>query len=224
MNNTSNFDLKYDLIDKGYFKDYCKYRYVDYLYSINNLDRFYELSEEQRSFLSYIESKQFTPLELHSLEQLYDSRRKKIYRLKQKIQQMLQYDCIFLTLTFTDDILSTTSADTRRTYVARYLKKFNTRYVANIDFGQNDNFTKREHYHAIIQAKKVDYSAWLCGAINGQRIVVKNAGALSKYINKITCHAYKKGAGSTRLIFSRGFNKSFNMERVANGVYQYFMD
>lgn len=223
MINTSN-DLKYDLIEKGIFKDYCKYRYVDYLYSIDKLDRFVSLSDDTKGYLSYVDTMQFTANELRSLEQLYDSRRKKIYRLKQKIRQMLQYDCIFLTLTFTDDVLSSTSSDTRRTYVARYLKSFNTRYVANIDFGQNDNYSKREHYHAIIQAKKVDYSAWVCGAINGQRIVAKNPSALAKYINKITCHAYKKGAGSTRLIFSRGFDKSFNMVRVDNGLYQYKLD
>ena len=224
MSKMSNIDIKYQLIKDGTFNNYRIYRYIDYLYNLDTLDKYNKLDENMKAYREFVDTSCFTYTELHALEQLYDSRRKKIYRLKQKIQQMLQHNCIFLTLTFTDDVLSSTSADTRRTYVARYLKKFNTRYVANIDFGQDDNFTKREHYHAIIQADKVDYSAWTCGAINGQRIVVKNASALSKYINKITFHAYKLGAGSTRLIYSRGFDKNFNMERVANGLYQYFLD
>lgn len=220
MSKMSNIDIKYQLVKDKIFVNYCKYRYVDYLYNLRTLDKYNALPDETKAYRDFINTYQFTYTELHALEQMYDSRRKKVYRLKQKIQDMLQYKCIFLTLTFSDDVLQSTSAYTRRTYVARYLKKYNTRYVANIDFGQDDNFTKREHYHAIIQTDNVNFADWTCGIINGERVKVKNASALSKYINKITYHAYKQGAGSTRLIFSRGFIQHFNLHRVADHIWQ----
>ena len=66
-------------------------------------------------------------------------------RLREKIENMLlSGQCIFLTLTFTNETLENTNQDTRKRYVKRYLKEVSNQYVANIDYGSKN---EREHYH-----------------------------------------------------------------------------
>ena len=110
---------------------------------------------------------------------------------------------IFLTLTFSDDTLATTSAKTRKAYVQRYLKSLNARYVANIDFGGKKG---REHYHAVVSLPKVDYKPWHdYGAIKGEKIAVKDVTPLKlgKYISKLSNHAIKATARCCKVIYSR---------------------
>lgn len=57
------------------------------------------------------------------------------------------YRAFFVTLTFDNDILESTNKATRRTYIARFLKEYTYYYIANIDYGKENN---REHYHAIV--------------------------------------------------------------------------
>lgn len=217
-----NRAIKYRILESGLFDIYSRYRYVDFLLK-NRTNIYNDLPDTQKAFIGF--DYQFNTLpfnEQNSLVQLFDAKVKKTQRLKNRIRQMLMFNCVFLTLTFTDDVLNSTTDKTRRIYVARFLKAQNSRgYVANIDFGQRDNFTKREHYHCLIVCDKVDLSLWTYGIINAEKVRKSNASALSKYINKFTSHAYKKGASSTRLIFSRGFSTSFCLDRVQQGIYQY---
>lgn len=143
---------------------------------------------------------------------------KRIKRLKNKILfWLLESPCIFLTLTFTDKVLSSTTTKTRRTYISRFLRQFNCNGVANIDFG-NDHFyvdrqgnqrqaTKREHYHAILQIDKIDYSLYQYGIINGERIrfnpnkPTPDYVRLSKYVDKLSLHAVKKSTKRQALIY-----------------------
>ena len=152
----SNNEVKIQLIESGWFDIYCKYRRCLYL-SQFNIEEFNKLKEEDKIYLSANFST-FTYQQMHCLEQLFESKRKKVQRLRKKIKDMLRFDCVFLTLTFSDAFLNSTSAQTRRTYVARFLKSQEgiIRYVANIDFGQNDLYTKREHYHALVQSSCVN--------------------------------------------------------------------
>lgn len=122
-------------------------------------------------------------------------------RLKNRVEQLLEKPCVFLSLTFTDKTLQNTSPLTRRRYVTEYLRNNYPNYVANIDFG--DDFG-REHYHAIIQTQKVDYKSWHhLGAIKGEKIVVNNIVALAKYVSKLTNHAIKETTRRSCLIYSR---------------------
>lgn len=123
-------------------------------------------------------------------------------RLKKKIATMLnQGNCIFLTFTFTDEVLAKTNADTRRQKVRRFLSSYNCDYVANIDFGSKNG---REHYHALIQTDKVDYKTFDYGALNGEKVRSTNDFAkLAKYISKLTNHAIKDTAKGSRLIYNR---------------------
>jgi len=125
-------------------------------------------------------------------------------RLNYKIKDIVFSDYgipLFLTLTFNDKVLNSTSKDTRRRYVARWLKDNSIKYVANIDFGEKNG---REHYHAVVLvSNNIDYTSWLYGALNGQKIINKNPYKLKNYINKLTNHAIKKTAKQNRLIYSR---------------------
>ena len=110
-------------------------------------------------------------------------------------------ECLFLTLTFTDEILGKTTEDTRRQAVRRYLKSFGVPYVANIDYGKKNG---REHYHGVIQIPRIDYSAYTYGAINGERIrSVEDYTKLSKYVAKLTNHAIKQTNKRQVIIYSK---------------------
>lgn len=203
MTNELKNYIKGYLIDSGIFDDYCRYRRAVYVFN-NSIEEFDKLPNEVKYSLNFPKLYSLQDFHYYFLNQLFNCRRNKIYRLKQKIKYLFDnYECVFLTFTFTDEVLQKISSQTRRTYISRFLKKYDL-YVANIDFGQDDKFTKREHYHAIV-CGEVDYSKWKCGAINGERVRVTNSGKVATYLNKICSHAYKEGASSTRVIASRSF-------------------
>lgn len=122
-------------------------------------------------------------------------------RLKHKIERLMQMgDCVFLTLTFTDEALKL-QASTRRKYVTRFLKGCSKYYIGNIDYGAKNG---REHYHAIVLTDNVDFSKWTMGAINGKRIIKSsNPLKLAKYISKLTNHAVKETCKRNAIIYSR---------------------
>lgn len=113
---------------------------------------------------------------------------------------------VFITLTFTDEVLAKTSEKTRRRYVARFLKDQCEEYVANIDYGTKN---EREHYHALCMTKntnnKLDFKKWKYGRINGEKVRVgkSNGIKVSKYVAKLSQHALKKSCRLPRFIWSR---------------------
>lgn len=128
---------------------------------------------------------------------------RRVKKIKNKIQTAVQSsNAIFLTLTFTDDVLNSTSIQTRRKYASLFLKSVSSRYVANIDFGK---LNEREHYHAIVECDKVDRTLWKYGAINFKRVppCELDQTRIAKYVAKLTNHAIKKSAHNYRLIYSR---------------------
>lgn len=134
---------------------------------------------------------------------------RRVERLKQRITEYINtFPCVWLTLTFNDDTLNNTTRETRRKYVSRFLKSISRHYVANIDFGEDDRFTHREHYHAIAIGKlhKKDLAMWTnqygytwIETINRSSNPVK----ISKYISKLTNHAIKKSTKRQVYIYSR---------------------
>lgn len=130
---------------------------------------------------------------------------KKEQRVKQRTSDIvLGGHALFLTLTFTDETLANTSAETRRKYVRRFLKAQCPVYVANIDFGEKN---EREHYHALVRSDRIDYKPWhKYGAIKGERVQTSDVDLTrtAKYIAKLSKHAIKKTAGKgVRIIYSR---------------------
>ena len=133
-------------------------------------------------------------------------------RLKKRIEQMLNSgSCLFLTLTFRDDCLNKTNADTRRKFVLRFFEQFKTLYIANVDFGKQKG---REHYHAVLLADEIDYHLWEHGTIKGERVRYNkddrsdaSAERLARYTNKLVNHAIKETTKRQALIYSRsGWN------------------
>lgn len=122
-------------------------------------------------------------------------------RLKNRIRDYLAIgECIFVTLTFTDDVLNSTSADTRRQYVRKQLKLMSKYYIANIDFGARNG---REHYHAIIVSDFADRSLWKYGNIDFKRIMKSsNPLVLAKYVSKLANHATKETCKRNHIIYS----------------------
>lgn len=134
-------------------------------------------------------------------------------RLKERISNMVNTNhAYFLTLTFNDSVFNRNlSPETRRRYIARFLKSECKEYVANIDFGSSNN---REHYHAVVIPKTIiDFARYReifdNSNINYKRIIKgdKDIKKVSLYIAKLTNHALKENGFYKRLIYSRNVSK-----------------
>ena len=79
----------------------------------------------------------------------YDKLRKRKGRWIRYVSEMsTTFECLYLlSLTFSDEILSSTSAETRQRYVRRWLNDNTVDYFACVDYGLENG---REHYHAIV--------------------------------------------------------------------------
>lgn len=170
--------------------DMYKFRdYPDIIKTLQNI--WYENLEKYQEL--WFEAKRINSAHYSRSRRLW----KRIYSMMSKGQ------CIFLTFTFTDKTLNETTFENRRRYVREFLKSQSDYYVANLDFG-SDN--EREHYHAVILADSVDYSKWhRYGAIKGLKCKcsVNDAKRLSKYVSKLTNHAIKETTRQSRLIYGR---------------------
>lgn len=134
------------------------------------------------------------------LNNAYYSRKR---RLQKHISNLFSKGkCYFLTLTFRDDVLASTSFNTRRQYVYRFLKSLSSNYVANVDYGSEYD---REHYHAIIVCDYYHPGSWRYGFdfFEVCKSQVKDTVKLSKYISKLTNHAYKESARRFSIIYSK---------------------
>lgn len=139
-------------------------------------------------------------------ERLYHAKTQRATRLKKAITFMLnQGECCFVTLTFSDAVLSKTTAKTRHDYVNRWLKNNFLTAIANIDFGEKNG---REHYHAVVLAKSVNHNTWKYGLLKSKKIVrsdVGNADKLAHYTSKLVNHAIKETTKGARTIYSGYF-------------------
>ena len=137
---------------------------------------------------------------IRECQRIFDAHRSRSSRVRKRISLMLEKPCIFLTLTFTDEMLSNTQSSTRRRYIVGFLSQFGVPCIANKDFGKLNG---REHYHALIQISNIDYSLYDYGAINGKRVVQSSDTdiKLSKYISKLTNHAIKETTKNSRIIY-----------------------
>lgn len=125
-------------------------------------------------------------------------------RLKKRIVSMyIRAPSYFGTLTFTDEVLLSTSADTRRSYVQRFLKMRCIDYVANCDYG---SINKREHYHCVCIPYDFSSLDWSFGWSNFK--LIRNSASdfqrVSTYLTKLTNHALKYTTKNSKIIYSRG--------------------
>ena len=180
----------------------------------------YDTANELRCFLLQQDEKAYK-----EAKKINNARYKRVTRLKLRIADILttcESPC-FLTLTFSDETLESTSADTRRQYVRKYLASYGVPYVANIDYGAKNG---REHYHAVIGCP-VDLDVWndKCGfslsesitpnrwktvpkkyahlspAEQSERMHLDTLARLSKYVAKLTNHAIKETTKRSAVIY-----------------------
>ncbi len=209
------FDSKVNSVSKSevltHYVNALKYErkvsYNNYLLHNNQVDKMTMTPEEVEShFDMYYSDKDYQDI-MKVATSINHSSYKRRLRLHERIESMLKSSqCLFLTLTFTDSVLDSTTEETRRKYVRRFLKSFNTQYVANIDYGlQNE----REHYHCVIAIDRIEYSKWRYGNIDFERIrlskrdIETSSKCLSKYIVKLTNHALKDTNKTCYVIYSR---------------------
>lgn len=131
-----------------------------------------------------------------------ESKKRKSSKVREKIEELVfSGKAIFITLTFSNETLKNTSFETRRRYVARYLKQYSKNYVANVDYGAKNG---REHYHAVV-SNDITFDNWYkYGAIHEERVRTKEDDLVrvSRYVSKLSNHALKV-ANAPRLIYSR---------------------
>ena len=130
----------------------------------------------------------------------------RIKRLKERITRYINCGTsIFVTLTFNNKTLDQTNEVTRRKYVQRFLKEHSDMYVANIDYGADDRFTHREHYHALVVCERIDKKLWDDYGFSFCEVVHKSNSEtlISKYIAKLCNHAIKESTKRACYIYSR---------------------
>lgn len=129
---------------------------------------------------------------------------KRINRLRDRIASYLSLgQCIFATLTFRDDVLQSTNEKQRRVMVSRYLKGCAKKYVANIDYGNDDRYSHREHYHALVVTDFIN-DVWDYGFTWFERVHRTDSQiAIAKYISKLCNHAIKDSTKRACYIYSR---------------------
>ena len=142
---------------------------------------------------------------------LWAANKQRNKRLEQRVSRLVYSEnAIFLTLTFNDAFLKRNcSPQTLRRYMSRFLKEQCCDYVANIDFGEDND---RVHYHALVVPKNssIDFARYRemfdNSNINAKRVrqAERSVTGIGLYINKFTLHALKDNGHYQRLIYSRG--------------------
>lgn len=191
-------------------------RYHDFMiYQANNHfnvpDIFSYDGESMSSFEIEYNFKNIPAEKIREYRRINNNHRRRRDRYFNKIYPMFQnFDCFFFTLTFTDDVLKSTSEQTRRKYVWRYLKSCSDVYLGNIDFGV---LSDREHYHAIVGIHpdetlpfhELEFPTWNFGFKKVIRCKKSDTSiqCLANYVLKLTNHALKTGTKNNRVIYPR---------------------
>ena len=191
-------DVTYRKLKRNLFKCYGEYRYCEDS-SRKNLNLAYDLLDE------FVKENGVDVVRVcNNLNHSYYRKRKIV---KDRIKYMLEnYVCLFLTFTFDDKHLESTSRVTRRQKVSRFLNEYNCLYVANIDFGRERG---REHYHAVIATDHVNYDNWTMGIIDGKKCRLNESSEIriATYITKLSNHAIKDSTKNERVIYSKLWGK-----------------
>lgn len=196
-----NYELKAKVLSTDLPKRLNKLDREHYLGQINGVVR--DDALEEKYFNLYNE---FGGLYVKEAKKINAASYRRVKRLRERIISYLQYPCVFLTLTFKDEVLNDTSEKTRRKYVSRFLRTISNHYLANIDYGET--ITQREHYHALCVGKirKKDLQDWTnnYGFTYIETVRSRNSSVqLAKYISKLTNHAIKQSTRRHVYIYSR---------------------
>lgn len=117
------------------------------------------------------------------------------------------YKIVFGTLTFRDDVLEKTCKRTRARYITKFLSQETYHYIANIDFGKEND---REHYHFVAMIeKKMNLQNWIYGGnkVNIVPIDKNEMQSVKNYLLKINNHSYKESTKQSRILRDRNKDK-----------------
>lgn len=191
---------KQKVLKNGLFEIYKKHRLALYSEFCANHFEDKTFNINLSAYLDYCIFDGVSYKDMLECKRLFNAQRSRVARLKKRITKMLEFNCIFLTYTFTNSVLSKNNINSLRKNVCKHLKSISNNYVANIDFGKRKG---RIHFHALVVADNIDYTSWTFGALNGKRVINNNSTAISKYIAKLTNHAIKETTKGSRIIYSR---------------------
>lgn len=181
-----------DLFYKYSLSSFYKYQAYDYQMPLD--DNTYN----DVTFLLHTD-KYFSTL-YNNYQSYRKNKNKRRKRVIDKVSELFVCDCLFLTLTFNNDILTRYSDKKLRELVSRFLASFKVAYVANIDYGVEFG---RLHFHAILQLDHIDLKLWKYGYIFAEKIKYANGYSIGKYITKLSYHSFKDTTKDCRLIYSR---------------------
>lgn len=177
--------------------------------------------------------------DISNAERINNAYYARLKRYKKHVSYLIDnFCCLFFTLTFDNKSLTNLNQKSRRVYITRYLKSVSSWYIANVDFGSKN---EREHYHGILAfvnesemnafLKKCKFSkfrkgyelSWTCGFALYQKCGSSkdDITRLSKYIVKLTNHAFKDTAKNSKFhcIYSKGFEtRNLLLETLNHGV------
>lgn len=198
-----NYELKAQILTEApeviqAVKDYKRREYLFYTCQFDDIT-----DELNQSTDLAIQMYQSLPDWFYEAERMVNADNARRKRLRQRIEKMFDKgNVVFLTLTFTDEVLQNTIPQSRRDYVRKFLKSISNDYVGNIDFGAKNG---REHYHAVLLTDVEDFSSWTYGFYKAERVRKDGLDALrvAKYISKLTNHAIKNTTKRNALIYSR---------------------
>lgn len=211
----SNFLLKAEVLENGI---YDAFRYIQQTKVAQY--RHFEIPEEnpyktlQDALDWELQISSVYPSEWKEAERLYKAKCARATRLAKRLRYMIRKsDCCFVTLTFSDEVLSNTSAATRHEYVKRWLRLFPCA-IANIDFGSENG---REHYHAVVLAKRVRHESWKYGLLHSRRVKRTDERCVEKlahYTAKLVNHAIKETTKGCRTIYSGYFGLKMPTDHI----------
>lgn len=211
---------KLNNLDKHYYPKEEKFnRYIDKSFCISKdyLLLLNVLTKQQHEFLLRdLNTLQFNDYlidrvglcNLVETLRLNDSYKKKLNRLRNKINKLFkQENLFFITFTFDNSKLRKKDVNlykvaTLRKYVTNWLGNYANDFVGNIDYG---GLNGRIHFHVVVSTKlsRIDYKTWNYGAINFERINNFNDRSIAIYVNKLCLHALKESTKRQTLLYPK---------------------
>lgn len=173
------------------------------------------IGQAYNSLFKYIKSKysldniQLLRLEYKEKQNILAERGKR-KRIKKKLLQWQETnELYFVTMTFNEEYLNSTTEKQRETDIKQSLNKNSTMYIANKDFGKENG---REHYHALVcnlSSKALKTYRKDMGFVDVRK-VTRCLGTAVDYLMKLTNHSLKETSGK-RLIYSRKKRESIDI-------------
>lgn len=206
-------DFKRHLIDSGKYRLFCltvemsgvPFWQIKHDSVLWNVQKSVGIEKEyiQSDFVNQVNM--FSAEEWRVCKNIYSSRSHQFKRIKTRIKKMLELgNCFFLTFTLNDDHVNDSHSLLERRIKELFRSSGIINFIAHQDYGIDDRFTHRLHYHAICQANDIsDIKSWKYGFYCYKPITNRNDSRLACYLNKLSIHYVKSSNYLRKVIYSR---------------------